>query len=327
MQATVQQNGLILDQIAVFFPERIKGQLMDLPVYKKQRVEEVRLRANRPVAVRLYDELFFLKAKVHQPDKVSEQQVTVSQQEIEEMIKKMAGYSLYAFEEEFKQGYITLTGGCRVGLAGKVVIKDGQVQTIKQINGLNVRISHEIKGCANDVMSYIINGSVVRNTLILSPPQMGKTTLLRDIVRQISDGKGQWAGRKVSLVDERSEIAATMHGVLQNDVGLQTDVLDGCPKHIGMMMLLRSMSPDVIATDEIGKQCDIEAIEEAMNAGVSVVTTAHAANLTDALQRQMLKTVIERKYFERIIILGNSHGTGTVEKILDGTTLENLLKR
>lgn len=326
MQTNIQQKQSAINQIAVFLPERIKHQLISFPINKKERVEEIRIRVNRLVTIRLCNEQFFLETQLHQAGNRNSQRMIISQQEIEEMIKKMAGYSLYAFEEEFKQGYITLNGGCRIGLAGKVVLKDGMVQTIKQINGVNIRISHEMKDCASKVLPYIVSQNYIYSTLILSPPQMGKTTLLRDMIRQISNGTAKWQGKKVSLVDERSEIAATLHGNPQNDVGLRTDILDGCPKQIGMMMMLRSMSPHVIATDEIGKEGDIQAIEEAINAGVSVITTAHAANLQDALQRKMLKKVLEMKYFERIVILGNSQGTGTVEQILDGKTFDNLLK-
>ena len=163
--------------------------------------------------------------------------------------------------------------------------------------------------------------------MILSPPQMGKTTLIRDLARQLSNGFPGFSGVKVGIVDERSEIAGCYQGIPQNDVGVRTDILDGCPKATGIIMLIRSMSPNVIITDEIGKPKDVMAIEDALNAGITIITTAHSHGLEDARRRPILKSLLENNVFQRIMVLGNSLGTGTLEKVYDLIEGKELLDR
>ncbi|NLN41645.1 MAG: stage III sporulation protein AA, partial [Clostridiales bacterium] len=163
----------------------------------------------------------------------------------------------------------------------------------------------------------IINDGQVLHTLILSPPQMGKTTLLRDLSRQLSNGFSGFRGVKVGIVDERSEIAGCFQGIPQNDVGVRTDILDGCPKALGIIMMIRSLSPNVIITDEIGRPEDAMAIEDALNAGIKIITTAHSSGLEDARKRPILKSLLDKKVFQRVLVLGNSLGTGTLEKVYD----------
>jgi stage III sporulation protein AA len=251
----------------------------------------------------------------------------VTHQDTQSILQRISNYSIYAVEEELRNGYITLRGGYRVGIAGKVVLDGGRVKTLKYINSFNIRISREIIGVSNKVIRYIVSGAEVYHTLILSPPQMGKTTLIRDIARQLSDGFPGFTGIKVGIVDERSEIAGCFQGIPQNNVGLQTDVLDACPKATGIMMLIRSMSPVVIITDEIGRVEDVEAIEEALNAGIRIITTAHSSDIRDAHCRPIVSKILGKKIFQRIIVLGHSLGVGTVEKIYDGYTFENILDK
>ncbi|MDR1067555.1 MAG: stage III sporulation protein AA [Clostridiales bacterium] len=230
-------------------------------------------------------------------------------------VELMGGYSAYAFEEEIRNGYVTLPGGHRVGMTGKAVVDDGRVKTLRNINSLNVRISHEAKGCADDVMGFIVSDAQVLHTMIISPPGRGKTTLLRDMARQISDGVfGLIEGRSVGIVDERSEIAGCYMGIPQNDVGERTDVLDGCPKKEGMLMLLRGMAPSVVVADEIGGEGDAKAIEEIINGGASIICTTHGASLTEALKRPSMRKLFKKKIFERFIFL---KAPGGVKDIYD----------
>lgn len=153
------------------------------------------------------------------------QAVIVTPEDIKETMALVSNYSLYAYEDEIRQGYITIKGGHRVGIAGKTVLENERVKTIQYISFMNIRLSHQVKGCANQVLPYIINEGRLCHTLIISPPCCGKTTMLRDIIRQVSE-----SGQSVGVVDERSEIAACYLGIPQNELGIRTDVLDGCPK-------------------------------------------------------------------------------------------------
>jgi stage III sporulation protein AA len=305
-------------------PDNLQKILNSIPDDIEKGLEEIRIREHRPLMVCSCGRDFF----VHVNGKISAesgQAYQVTSQDVHRIVQLISNYSIYAFEEELRNGYITLTGGYRVGLTGKTVLEGGKIKSIKHINSFNFRITRQVLGAADKVLFYVTKSGNIYHTLILSPPQMGKTTLLRDLARQLSDGFAGFNGVKVGIVDERSEIAGCYQGVPQNQVGLRSDVLDACPKADGIMMLIRSMSPNVIITDEIGRIEDVYAIEEALNAGVKVITTAHSRDLQDAQNRPILKQLLSKKIFERILVLGNTLGVGTVEKIYDTQTMNNLL--
>ena len=214
-------------------------------------LQEIRLRTGKPLTV-LYRGKEKLLTKVEQED-------------IRETLEYISNYSLYAYENEMRQGFITIEGGHRVGMAGKVVMEEGKIKNLKYISSINVRVAHEVKGCADRLFPYITKERQICHTLIISPPRCGKTTLLRDMIRQISDGNRWVKGVPVGVVDERSELGACYMGRAQNDLGIRTDILDCCPKADGMLMLIRSMAPQVIAVDEIGAREEICAIEYALS--------------------------------------------------------------
>ena len=141
-----------------------------------------------------------------------------------------------------------------MGIAGKVILEDDQIKNMQYISSMNVRVSHEVVGCADSVLPYITRNREVCHTLIISPPRCGKTTLIRDLIRQISDGNGYVKGCTVGVVDERSELGGCYLGIAQNDMGMRTDILDGCPKAEGMILLIRSMAPRVLAVDVYKRQ-------------------------------------------------------------------------
>ena len=256
------------------------------------KLEEIRLRTNRNIVV--------CNMGVNKTIPY-----TVTQNEIENTLQIICGASIYAYIEEIKNCFLTLEGGHRVGLCGRVVVNNGQISNVIQISGINFRIARQVKGAADKIMPYIKANSL-QNTLIISPPQCGKTTILRDAARQL--GKDY----KISIVDERGEIAAVHAGVPQHDVGEMTDVLDLCQKSIGIPLMLRSMSPDIIITDEIA-HCDIESIQQALSCGVKIIATAHGDNIKQVLSRIKLDSVIDE--FGCIITLSRRNGVGTIEQI------------
>ncbi|MGL5313500.1 MAG: stage III sporulation protein AA, partial [Peptostreptococcaceae bacterium] len=225
-----------------------------------------------------------------------------------------------SFMDDIKKGFITLQGGHRVGLVGKAIVEDGQVKNIKHISSLNIRVSREIIGCSNKIMSHIIRAdNRVNNTLIISPPQCGKTTLIRDIVRNLSNGNEDYGfkGIKVALIDERNEISGSYLGTPQMDVGIRTDIIETCPKDLGIVMLLRSMSPNLIVTDEIGNSEEVRALYTALNGGVSLITTVHGDSIEDIRNRKELSSLLDKELFKKVIILSAKKGPGTIEKIYD----------
>ena len=221
----------------------------------------------------------------------------VSKDDIEQTFQIMCKYSIHSFIDDIKKGFITLRGGHRVGLVGKTIIEDGQVKNIKHISSLNIRISREVLGCSDKVLSHII----------------------RDIVCNLSNGNKEFAfkGMKVALIDERNEISGSYLGIPQMDVGIRTDVIETCPKDIGIMMLLRSMSPNVIVTDEIGNIDEIKALYTALNGGVSLITTVHGDSIEDIRNRKELSNLLDSELFKKVIILSAKKGPGTIEKIYD----------
>lgn len=307
-----------------FLPKVLYSSLRKIPQEFIQSLEEVRLRAEKPVVLYTGEGQFFIGSNGELQSQ-SLNSIILSTLDVHKTLEMMCEFSVYAFEEDIKNGFLTLKGGHRVGISGRTVTEKGIVKTIKDISSLNIRISKEILGCAGKVIKYIIRDSKsVYNTLLISPPKCGKTTMLRDITRILGDGNRElgFDAIKVSLVDERSEIAACYKGVPQNHVGYSTDVLDACPKQEGMLMMLRSMSPQVIVTDEIGSTGDYEAILKIYNAGVSLITSAHGYNISELKSRQEVLRLIESKFFDRFIVLDNSKGPGTIKEIVDGNTME-----
>lgn len=232
--------------------------------------------------------------------------------------EKICESSIYSYRKQICDGYITIRGGNRVGIVGSAVIDNGQVVNVNYISSLNFRIASQKIGCSNKVIEDIIDSenNSIYNTLIVSPPGCGKTTLLRDIIRNISNGINTigFKGKTVGIVDERGEIAAMYKGVPQNDIGIRSDVIDNMPRPNAIKILVRSMAPDVIACDEIGSLEDIQAIDYAMCSGVKGIFTAHGKNLEEINKNSTISTLLNKNIFERIILL-NSKKKGETECI------------
>lgn len=269
-------------------------------------LEEIRLRAAKPIILKFSDSEVILR-------------YITSTEDILETLQNICENSIYSYQNQICNGFITVCGGHRVGIVGSVIMQDGKITNINYISSLNFRIARQIKGVSNKILKYIldIENNSIYNTLIVSAPGAGKTTILRDLVRKISSGIDEinFKGITIGLVDERGEIAASYKGVSQNDIGTRTDVLCNVPKYIGMKLLIRSMSPKVIVADEIGSKEDTEAICEAVCSGVKGIFTAHGASLEDILINKSLKELLENHIIERIIILGNNFKKREIEKV------------
>ncbi len=275
-----------------------------------QTLQEIRLRAGKPLAVSVGGKNHFVSPK-GELQQTAQGALRVDWDMIVKSLEFMSRSSMYAFEQEMQNGYITVEGGHRIGMVGRSIRQNDQIVGINPIAGLNIRIAHEIRGCAEKLLPYLIDGDMLQHTLIISPPGGGKTTMLRDLIRLASD-RLQLA---VAVADERSEIGGCYRGIPQCDLGMQTDVLDGCPKAEGMLMLLRSMNPQVIAVDELGGRAELEAVITILHAGVKLLCTVHSCDLEELKQRPGFDELIESGVFERIVVLSGRKGPGTVETI------------
>jgi len=296
--------NLYTEEILNILPSHISRLICDLDEVDK--LQEIRFKIGKPICFQIGNR-----------EKLASYEV--KREDIKSIVQRMSNYSIYSFEEEIKQGYLTIKGGHRVGICGRCVIDGGKVKTIRDISSLNIRICREIYNASKLVMPYIVENGQVLNTIIISPPKCGKTTIIRDISKKISDGVDalNLKGQKVSVIDERSEIAGSYNGVPQLDVGLRTDVLDNCPKSEGIVMAIRSMAPEVIICDEIGTYKDVESILIALNSGVSLITTIHGFGVEDIYNRPVFKEIVENKVFKRAIVLSSKKSVGTLEYVYD----------
>lgn len=249
------------------------------------RLAEIRVRANREVRCRCLDgsEIVCPSAKTDTVQKV---------------VHMLMENSVYACENELREGYFTAQGGCRIGVCGKMSMVEGRISALAAIGSVCIRIPREKKGCADRLMD-ISDGSL----LILSPPGLGKTTMIRDFARRMSD-----RGENVAIADERGEIAGCCEGMPSLDVGCRTDVMDGCPKANAIPMLVRACAPDWIVADEIGCGDDADALRDAARCGVRIAATAHAASIDDAFRRKHLCGLLEDGIFAAVVVLGKSPG-------------------
>lgn len=286
-----------IDDVLEILPLNIKNIIQK--VDKLSDLQEIRIKVNKPIIISLA-----------QKEIVTSYLPTV--EDIKGILQKMSRFSIYAYEEEIKQGFLTIRGGHRIGICGRCVTEADKIKTIKDIASFNIRVSKEIKGCSNNIIHFLKEKDEILNTIIISPPQCGKTTLLRDITRNLSND-----GKKVCVVDERGEIGACFNGIPQMELGIRTDILDNCPKSEGIMMAVRSMSPEIIVCDEIGTYKDMDSLLLALNSGVSLITSIHGNGVKDLFDRAVFKEIIENKVFKRAVILSKANGAGTIESVYD----------
>lgn len=283
-----------MKEILKYIPNKISEKILDTMGDKLDKIEEIRLRVKRPIILRLSDGEKVIK-------------YAVSIEEMISCLQAICENSIYTYQNQIAEGFVTIKGGHRVGITGSGVVEKGKIININHIYSLNFRIAKQVVGSSNKILKYVLNTdkNTIYNTLIVSSPGVGKTTILRDIVRQISTGikEIKFLAINVGVVDERGEIAALYKGEPQNDIGIKTDILDNVPKSIGMKMLIRSMTPEIVVADEVGSLEDIEAIKYAICSGCKGLFTAHGASFTDISLNPVIKSLIGTNIIERLIFL------------------------
>ncbi len=283
---------------AAILPNRLRKLALALPEEQKAAAEEFRLRAGRPMTVLLPEGELPLEAEVDPA-------------ELETLCDLATEFSRYAAAETLREGFVPVRGGFRLGLCGTAVMKGGMNTNLKNLSSAAIRIARERKGVGTDLAPRLFRDGVFRSTLILSPPGGGKTTLLRDLVRCVSEGVGGTPALRVSLVDERGEVAVMYRGQPQMDVGSRTDVLDACPKALGIPIVLRAMNPQVIAVDEITARADLRAVVMAAGCGVGLLATIHAADTAELLQRPLYRDLLAEGVFQQAVCIATSEGKRT----------------
>ena len=306
--------------IFAFLPLNVRNMITDTKL-DYDKLQEIRLRYQKPLIFLVDNKELYFDVDGNRTYNIKNA-YRITGQDIKEVLEFVSDYSIYAYEEEVRQGFLTIRGGHRVGLAGRVICENEPaagrfIKGMKFITHINVRIAHEIKGCADLLLPWLFEKHQLCHTLLIGGPGCGKTTMLRDLIRQVSNGSSLNPSYTVGLVDERSEIAGCYQGVPQNDIGMRTDVLDCCPKADGMMLLIRSMSPDVIAVDELGCDADIRALETAINCGCKILATVHGMSLEEVNHKAAFEQLLKKQFFERYVVLHNKKRVGQVCAIYD----------
>ncbi len=284
-------------EIVKFFPMNLSNILYNAIISNnkiKDELQEIRIRIERPLILKLRDSEIIVEYKI-------------TQNEILQIVERLCENSIYAYKKQLCEGYITIKGGHRVGITGTTVIENGEIINLKYITSLNFRIARQVLNCSNRIIGQVVDtkNKNIFNTLIVSPPGKGKTTILRDLIRKLSNGITEinFKGKTCGVVDERGEIAAMYRGIPQNDVGIRTDIIDNVSKSKGIKILIRTMAPEIIACDEIGSAEDIQAIEEAMISGVKGVFTMHGKNIEDVNANKSIRKLVDGKIIEKIIFI------------------------
>ena len=309
-----------IETLKKYLPDKVCTALAGIDPMVLNGIEEIRMRAAKPLMIYTCQNGSCVCPNGALSDTDG---MVIMPEDISQTFNAITGKSPYAFADEISQGFLTLCNGIRAGIAGSAVLTNGPVRQYKVITGINFRIPTQAIGVSQKLLPYIMHSGKLINTLILSAPRLGKTTLVRDIARCVGSGIGI-ASARVTLIDERQELAASEFGQPLFDVGQQTDVISGIVKHTAVFMALRALSPDVIITDEIGMSDDLDALREVANSGIVMVTTAHAPNLECLLKRLFFQRIFEERLFDAYVVLSAALGRVTVAQIHDGMGQESI---
>ena len=286
-----------IDEILRYFPNKIFQIFFNLFQENSkiaEELQEIRMRAERPIILKLRERDLIL-------------QYNITQAEILQIVERLCENSIYAYKNQICEGFITVKGGHRIGLTGSCVIENGKIINVKHISSLNFRIAREVLNCSTRVLREVIDieNKSIYNTILVAPPGRGKTTMLRDIIRRLSNGIDEinFKGKTCGVVDERGEIAAMYKGIPQNDVGIRTDIIENVEKNQGIHMLIRTMAPEIIACDEIGSKEDVEAIHYALYSGVKGIFTMHGKNIEDIKNNKQIYELIENREIQKVVFL------------------------
>ncbi len=290
--------------------------ISEIPQTIKSQAQEVRLRINKPVAIYCANKMYYITTDKRAVTTIyNGKMLLCSEADIKETFENICEYSVYSYQNEIANGYITIKGGHRVGICGTAVYKKDKIENVKDISSINIRVSRQIIGSADELIKRV--GVNSNGLLLCGCPSCGKTTVLRDLARQLSNRYS----KKIAVIDERCEIGSIHMGVSQNDLG-QSDILDGYKKGEGILQAVRCMSPDVIICDEVGTTVDIEAIEQGLNAGVSIVASIHATNAHELMQKPQGRALIKTGAFEKIVFFKGREQVGEIKEVI---TVKELL--
>jgi stage III sporulation protein AA len=302
------------DEVISYLGSRIATILANVPSNIKDKAQEIRLRVNLPIVISYpMGDIFVCGMGVSNFPR--EDSIIATKRDINETFRFICDSSIHSHQHEIRNGYVTLKGGHRAGICGTAVLDGNNISNIRDISSINLRIAREIIGAANEVTKFSVFDNIPSGMLLIGPPGCGKTTILRDLVRQLSSGLVNQISYKVAVVDERGEIAAVWQGVPQNNLGPCCDVLDGYPKGEGIHQAIRSLSPDYIFCDEIGSFSEAEGIIASLNAGVAVIATAHALKIEEIYKRPHIARLIRTGAFKNIILLNGREKPSTVKAV------------
>ena len=294
----MEQMHLAVQQVLRVLPKQLQPRWNELREEEWQRVEELRLRVGQRITAVLPEEERSFRGE------------TVTTRDLEQLMEIASCASVHAVLPQLQEGFLTLEGGHRLGLCGTTVVEEGRIKLLRDLSSASIRVARQFPGIARDAAECLMEDGYLQSTLILAPPGGGKTSLLRDLIRTVSNGE---AGRalRVGVVDQRGELGAAYRGCAQLDLGRRTDLLSGSPKAQGLMLLLRAMNPQVLAVDEVSAPEDVQAILTAGGCGVSLLATVHGTDRTDLKRRKLYCELMESGIFRRLVTI---HGRGNLRE-------------
>jgi stage III sporulation protein AA len=307
-QSWLRENSF--DSAVSFLSTRLQQTLCFLPQSLTAQVSEIRLRLGQPVALGGSEGIRFVSERKGTTLLPGSESLLTEQEDLNETFHRLCEYSVHSCQNQISEGFLTVRGGHRAGLCGTAVIQDGQITGMRSVSGISLRIAREIPGAADALVPLALSGGL----LLTGAPGSGKTTMLRDLARQLSGGGGH-APHTVAVVDERGELAGSWQGERQTDLGPCCDVLDGYPKAQGILQAIRTLSPEFIICDEVGAAAEAQALEEGLNAGAVMVVSAHAGSKEELLRRAAILRLLRSGAFQSVVMLGGGSARGSIQKI------------